>query len=127
MTVRRSAPRREVVEVIRVGEWGEVIYRHRLACGHVENRKRPAKSDLVGCATCAITQALQAIDDALDKRGDEDSFATIEITVAHMRATMASRCGVPLEAVDVAMGDGGLSLSYVMVFFDADAARRFTL
>jgi len=126
VTVRRAAPRREVIEVVRDGEWGEVVYRHRLSCGHVENRKRPAKSDVVGCTTCAINQALKEINDALARDEDgTDPWASIEVSVAEMRASMASRCGVPLEAVDVVMGDGGVSLSYVTVFFDADAARRF--
>jgi hypothetical protein len=125
VTIRRTAPRRDVVEVVRVGEWGEVLYRHRLSCGHVETRKRPAKSDMVGCATCAMDQMLKKIHDAMVDDDGGDSLATIEVSIAQMRATIASRCDVPLEAVDVVMGDGGMSLSYVTVFFDADAARRF--
>lgn len=125
MTLRRAAPRREVIEVVRDGEWGEVVYRHRLSCGHVESRKRPAKTELVGCASCAINLALKEINDALAQDDEADVLATIEVSIAEMRASMASRCGVPLEAVDVVMGDGGMSLSYVTVMFDADAARRF--
>lgn len=126
MTVRRAAPRREVIEVVRAGEWGEVFYSHRLSCGHVENRKRPAKTEVVGCAACAINQALKPIMDALPEPDEADPLATIEVSIAEMRASMAARCGVPLEAVDVVVGDGGRSLSYVTVMFDADAARRFT-
>jgi len=125
VTLRRAAPRREVIEVVRDGEWGEVVYRHRLSCGHVESRKRPAKTELVGCASCAINLALKEINDALAQDDEADVLATIEVSIAEMRASMASRCGVPLEAVDVVMGDGGMSLSYVTVMFDADAARRF--
>lgn len=125
MTIRRSAPRREVIEVVKTGEWGEVTYRHRLSCGHVESRKRPAKTEIIGCATCVQVKALE--ERTRDEgRFDVDDLASIEVSVAQMRASIAARCGVPQEAVDVVMADGGYRLAYVTVLFDAESAVRFT-
>ena len=51
---RKKAPQRKVVEISRTGRWGSVVYLHSLECGHLEERKRPAKTELVACAKCVM-------------------------------------------------------------------------
>jgi hypothetical protein len=125
---RKKAPRREVLEVERVGEWGEVTYRHRLSCGHTDVRKRPAPATHVACVMChyevtrpAVTKAVSLPEYDFDPYSD--SFATAESDAAMIRAGLAARFGVSNDAVDTVVSASG-ELSYVVVFLDAATARR---
>lgn len=132
---RKAAPRRSVVRIDREGAWGRVEYVHELDCGHTERRKRPAKTGLLACSWCVIAEqkaeqlrelavvptrkATEADEDLLDEMGM--SLAMSERQIAKLRATLASKFDVPLEAVDVVVEDneGVLGVSYAVVFIDA--------
>ena len=51
---RKKAPQKKVLEITRTGKWGSVVYLHSLECGHVEERKRPAKTKVVACGKCVM-------------------------------------------------------------------------
>lgn len=132
---RKQAPRREIVEVVRVGDWGEVTYRHRLSCGHTEIRKRPSPKTHIACVGCLATRELDRrladlppspAGDPLDQIVDSplDDLAAMEIEVAKIKAGIATRFQVPLEAVDPVAGPDGIA--YVVVFLDAPTARRLS-
>lgn len=42
------------MDITRVGKWGSVAYLHSLECGHVEEKKRPAKTEMIACAKCVM-------------------------------------------------------------------------
>jgi len=131
---RKAAPRREVVEVVREGDWGDVTYRHRLKCGHSEVRKRPAKSDVMACESCLLAKhhvpqsdlpAPAVVEADLFFDPFEAEMAFVEGEAGRIRAGIAARLNVPLDAVDVVVGqvDGRMGIQSAMVFLDADQAR----
>lgn len=125
MASRKEAPRREVVDVERRGDWGAVRYAHKLVCGHTEIRKRPAPATHIACLMCLQEQRRPAPMGDDWRVIDADPFATAEAEAARIRATISARMGVPNEAVSVMMDSFG-RVSYVTVFVDGDTARRMT-
>lgn len=131
----KSAPRRTVVRIDREGAWGRVEYVHELDCGHSERRKRPAKTGLLACSWCVVaeqkaeqlrelavvpTRTQPSVDDdLLDELGM--SLAMSERELAKLKASLAAKFDVPLDAVDVVVEDneGVLGVSYAVVFLDA--------
>lgn len=124
MASRKQAPRREVLEVERRGDWGAVRYVHKLTCGHSEVRKRPAPASHVACLMC-LQESKRPAPRGDDWQVEVDPFATAEAEAARIRATLAARVGVPNEAVSVMMDSFG-RVAYVTVFVDGDTARRMT-
>jgi len=125
VTKAKGAPRREVLEIDRVGDWGEVTYRHLLACGHVEVRKRPSPARVIACSGCvqaaAFTErALPALVEAPDV--DWDEFATAEYETQVVAAGLAGRLGVEAEFVQVASGPEGVR--HAVVVLDREAIGR---
>lgn len=132
---RKAAPRREVVEVVRKGDWGDVTYAHRLNCGHTEIRKRPAKSSVMACESCLLAKRhrpdVQPVAVATVVETDvffdpfEAEMAFVEGEAGRIRAGLAARLRVPLDAVDVVVGqvDGRMGVQSAMVFLDASQAR----
>lgn len=130
---KKKAPRQKVLSIDREGAWGRVEYLHRLECGHIEKRKRPAKTDVMACSWCVVAeekgvqlqslavapQAYESDDDLLDVLGG--SLAASEKAVAKLRADIASRLKVPPDYVDIVTLDdeGMLSVSYAVVFIPA--------
>jgi hypothetical protein len=53
---RKKAPQKKVLEITRTGKWGSVVYLHSLECGHLEERKRPAKTEFVACGKCVMAE-----------------------------------------------------------------------
>lgn len=51
---RKKAPQKKVLEITRTGKWGSVVYLHSLECGHLEERKRPAKTKVIACGRCVM-------------------------------------------------------------------------
>ena len=51
---KKSAPQNTVIDIIRKGQWGDVVYLHKLSCGHMEPRKRPAKTEKIACSMCVM-------------------------------------------------------------------------
>lgn len=131
-TEHRRAPRKAVKEIKRVGGWGEVKYHHILECGHIEVRPRATTAPKIACAWCLRTvdkeKEMKALatptppsyyDDSTTLASDE-----AEINITH--ASLASRFGVPIEAVDIIVRDVGGKLEVVSarVFLSASDVRR---
>ena len=134
----KAAPRRDVVDVVREGDWGDVTYRHRLSCGHTEVRKRPARAKQMACESCLLAKHYKPEAAPLSPVGavvhvDEDlvdpvaaEIAFVEGEAGRLRAGLARRFDVSLDSVDVVLGDvdGRLQVVSGMVFLDAGAVRR---
>lgn len=130
---RKSAPRQQVLHIEREGAWGRVEYLHRLACGHTEKRKRPAKTEVMACSWCVVAEEkgrqLASLATGLpDSPAQEDYrdpigslIAVTEKEVAKLRAEIAGRFDVPVDYVDVAVEDdeGVMSVSYAVVIIPA--------
>lgn len=130
----KSAPRRDVVDVRRVGDWGEVRYRHRLSCGHTEERKRPAKASVIACSACSVDKRLSRKMFLLDTGSDQSEnydlisseFAQAEMLSVRIRGAIAARLGVTLEDVDVLISDvdGRFAVASASVHIDGQTAMR---
>lgn len=105
MVSRKQAPRREVVEIERVGDWGVVQYLHKLTCGHTEPRKRPSPATHISCMFCLHEQERPAPKGTtvipILEFDTFDSVATAEVQESALKAKIASLLGVPPDAVNV--------------------------
>lgn len=135
----KKAPQNEVLSIEKTGSWGNFQYRHRLACGHTEVRKRPSSAPKIACSWCVV---------AADKKQELEVLATSpaadilevpldlavydpdldgEIEAGRLKAGLVSRLGCPAEAVEPVLevgDDGVLTVSYVVVYLDVRTARR---
>lgn len=132
-TEHRKAPRREVVEIRRVGGWGRVKYHHVLSCGHMETRPRASTSPKLACVECLRTETrvseMKAIPPPVRLPvASDDEMATAETEFSLMRATIATRFGVPVESVDLVTTDdtGILRVRYATVFLTEKDVNRIT-
>lgn len=135
----KAAPRREVLEVVKVGDWGEVVYHHRLACGHTETRKRQSPASHIACSGCVVAREFAqsgpsrvpaAVEEELPDDDSEllfDEFGSVESEAQRVAAGLAAKFGVPTEAVDVSISaiGGRPEIAYAVVFLDAETAKRF--
>ena len=137
---RKRAPQREILSIERTGSWGKVEYRHRLACGHTDVRKRPSSAPKIACVLCVVAEAkgieLKAL--AESRQGDlavildapevvADDVAEAELEVQKLRGALASFLSCAPEAIDVVMevnDEGHLDAQYVHVFLDMHTVRR---
>jgi hypothetical protein len=103
-TERRKAPRRAIVSIEKIGAWGQLTYQHKLSCGHIDVRKRKASSSDIACMWCLRAKEKQ-----------------VETRIEKTRAAIASRIGVPMEAVDVASEDinGQLVIRSAVVYLSS--------
>lgn len=134
----KAAPRREVLEIVKVGDWGEVVYLHRLGCGHTESRKRQSPATHIACSGCVV--AREFAQNGLSRPTPEevsglsydepelvvDEMGTVEAEAQRIVAGLAAKFRISSEAVDVAISaqSGRAEVAYAMVFLDADTARR---
>lgn len=100
---RKAAPRRTIEWVDRVGPWGNIVYRHGLDCGHIEDRKRHVTSTTMACTACA-TPAPQ-IPPAPPGRPDPPDDD--QLAVAKLTATIAHRLGVDPHSVSLSFDKDG--------------------
>lgn len=132
---RKKAPRRQVVDVVRTGSWGRVVYEHKLDCGHVESRKRKAASSTLSCAGCVLAEQKDAELSLQPRRVADDEtildllgsrLAVSEKDAAQMKAALIAKLNVPQEAVDMVLDDdeGTLQLSYAVILLSADEVMR---
>lgn len=140
---RKAAPRRAIIEIVKTGSWGRVEYRHRLECGHTEVRKRASTAPAISCVWCVVAEnkdtelrtlvaqqpvrdVLVDVNDLLDDGFSSDSIANED--ASRMMAGLSSNLGVPLESIDVVIGDvdGTLEVQYAVVFLDVRSARRLS-
>jgi hypothetical protein len=133
---KKSAPQRQVAEIVRVGQWGRVEYQHVLECGHVEVRKRPSKTDKIACAWCVVASEKQRELRTLtivpppveeEKWDFYDDTAVDEIKLAQIRSALAHSLGCPQENIEIVSSideEGNLSVNYVSVFLDFAQAQQ---
>lgn len=134
----KKAPRREIVEVRRSGDWGEVEYAHVLACGHQEIRKRKSTKTHIGCLGCLRASEFEESLKKIQPRIEPleviaplpewtlvEESASSEAEVERLRAAIAAHLGISPDSVDVVTSQqtGKLEVSYVLAFIDAMAAR----
>lgn len=133
-TEHRRAPRRDVVEIRRVGGWGSVTYHHVLSCGHIEQRPRATSAPKLACVWCLraekveSTMASLAIAQPRNTFIDDDELASIETETQMMKASLSAHFGIPIDAVDVVMTDdaGNLRMRYATIFLTERDVRRIT-
>lgn len=133
---KKSAPQKQVLEIVRVGQWGKVEYQHVLDCGHVEVRKRPSKTDKIACAWCVVAsekqrelKTLTVIQPPITEEPWDfyDDVAVDEIRLAKTRSDLAHVLGCPQESIEIVSSvdeDGNLSVNYVSIFLDFGQAER---
>lgn len=136
----KAAPRREVLEVVKVGDWGEVVYHHRLGCGHTETRKRQSPASHIACSGCVVAREFAqngpsrpAVVEVAGLPVDDDEaildeIGTVESEAQRIAAGLAAKFSVSTEAVDVAISAQGsrAEIAYAVVFLDAPTARRLS-
>jgi len=137
---KKKAPQRKVVEITRTGKWGSVVYLHALECGHVEERKRPAKTAVIACAKCVMAEDFgkQTMDlvrigvgyetiTEMEMKPDpiEILFSSSERNVERIRAKIADVLGIQPDGVNVFVEqDENMLVSGATVFLSAaDIAR----
>jgi hypothetical protein len=125
-TERRKAPRRAIVSIEKIGAWGQLTYQHKLSCGHIDVRKRKAASSDIACMWCLRAKEKQVELKSFTAPSPmnvfyEDDLAEQETRIEKTRAAIASRIGVPMEAVDVASEDinGQLVIRSAVVYLSS--------
>ena len=127
-TEHRQAPRRKVVSINRVGAWGNVVYEHKLECGHTERRPRAATSPTLACAWCLRSQAKE-----LEIRSLQAPAKTVELDLQHteveiarVKAKLSYTLGVSLEQVEVSVVDkfGEQKISGAVVFLSESDVHK---
>jgi len=133
---KKSAPQKQVIEIVRVGQWGKVEYQHVLECGHVEIRKRPSKTDKIACAWCVVAsekqrelKTLTIVPPPVTEEPWDfyDDVAVDEIRLAQTRSALAHAIGCPQEAVEIVSSvdeEGNLTVNYVSIFLDFGQAEQ---
>lgn len=132
---RRNAIRRNVLDVQRVGDWGEVEWHHILSCGHVEIRRRRAPGALT-CTTCiraadasqALTRTVTVPAGSRPVRpsgagGLRADDAGEQVELLQVQAAVAAHVGVDPAMVDIRPTAWGPTAS---VFLDVDAVARLS-
>ena len=134
-TERRQAPRRAVASIERTGGWGQVRYLHHLECGHVESRARSSRAPKLGCAMCL---KVNKVDEMFrtEQKVQKDLVDSVdvgvitgqdEIRIEQMIAVIASKLGVPREAISVntmVSQQGNLEVQSGLIFLSADDVTR---
>jgi hypothetical protein len=132
-TEHRRAPRKSVVEIRKVGSWGNIVYHHVLECGHIEKKPRASTSPKLACAWCLRAEEVEksltmlALPSNRAVIDDEDS-ASVETSIMSAQATIAARLGINTDAVDIVLHDvnGTLEIKYATVFLSASEVRKIT-
>lgn len=136
-TEHRKSPKRAVVEIRKIGSWGNIGYHHHLECGHVEVRPRASKAPKLACVWCKRSaEKAKEIAEYAPKPSFvlpsddhfDDTFSTGEVEVARIRAELAKIVGIPLEAVDVSVHwpSGSPKVQGAVLFLSAGDVERLT-
>lgn len=139
---KKSAPQREVLEVMKTGSYGNVVYTHRLSCGHAEKRKRKAPAKYIACTLCAV--AIKASKELgtlktsaapkpilyrqppeFDEMGSD--LGNTEINTARLTADLAAVFKISNEMISIVFyddDDGNLSVGGATIWLDSEAMNR---
>jgi hypothetical protein len=127
-TEHRKSPRRKVLEIRRVGSWGNVVYEHVLECGHTERRPRASGSEKLACAWCLRSQAkeLEIRSLAAPAKTVDPDLQQTEVEIARVKAKISHTLGVTLEQVEVSVVDklGEQKISGAVVFLSEGDVRK---
>ena len=121
-TEHRRAPRRKIVRIEKLGEWGEIKYSHFLSCGHKEDRSRKSSSRSLACVYCLKTveaeKEVNRLMKSISSGIDEEDYLYQEEKINEIKASLSMRFRVPLESVDVVSNfeDGSLQVQYAVIF-----------
>ena len=135
----KKAPRRQVVDVERTGDWGEIVYKHNLTCGHSEFRKRKSPKTHIACSGClrasGFEETLRVVQPRIEPIETPplmpewtmiEETASAEADIERLRAAVASHLGISPDSVDVVTSQqtSNVEVSYVLAFIEATAAFR---
>ena len=128
MVSRKQAPRREVIEIKKAGDWGDVTYSHVLKCGHTEIRKRASTAPYISCMFCLHERERPAPQTATAAAVDFDfdvidSLASSEADIVSLKAKLAARFHLPNDAINVQVNGFG-QIQFVTVLMTAEEAAR---
>ena len=117
----KRGPKRLVTQAVRLGEYGKTRWHIELECGHaVDSARKPKVSeDRLCCKTCVAPPAPVPLMEVLSEdREDRDFFDSYDpMEEIRVRATVASKVGVPLDQVEIVNGTA-------TVFIDAQQLKR---
>lgn len=122
----KRAPRRTVVDTVRVGDWGEVQYRHRMSCGHTIVRKRLSKADVIACLDCLKANMFangQTSPVSVEQPSDEAERFSAPINDMAVQSSLANILGIMPESVDLVLDQDG-NIRYGMIFLSSDEITR---
>lgn len=125
LTAKR-APRRAVVDVVRVGDWGEVEYRHRMSCGHTIVRKRSSKADFLACLECLKASMFangQISSVSIEVLSDKVERFSAPINDMAVQSSLANLFGIIPESVDLVLDQDG-NIRCGMIFLSSDEITR---
>jgi len=127
-TEHRKAPRRKVLGISRVGAWGNVVYEHKLECGHTERRPRAATSPTLACAWClrAEFKELEIVSLGKPAKPVQLDLQHTEVQIAKVKAQISHIFGIPQEQVDVSVVDklGEQNITGAVVFLSEGDLRK---
>lgn len=138
---KKTAPQNKVVDIIRKGQWGDVVYLHMLSCGHMEPRKRPAKTDKIACSMCVKASTFTKMsaefvrtgvgyegyeDIEIEKNESEIALSSLQDEVSRMTVYIAKKLRVSPEDVTIYIeeSDEGQNISGGSIFLDRDSLFR---
>lgn len=98
----------------RTGDYATTLWHHRLACGHVEARKRRAPATEIGCLRC---EAADAVAGQAVPSGTSGPELNGEADVATLRVRLAASLDVPVDSVTLQYSGG--RIAGALVFLDA--------
>lgn len=120
----KRAPRREVLDILREGDWGEVNYRHRLSCGHTVLKKRASKAIVLACVGCLKAKEFsRGVMPKPYTETDDSALYAAEITHSKMQTGLASLLGISAESVDIVVNSNG-DVRYGLIFVSASDIVR---
>lgn len=128
------------MEITRTGKWGSVTYLHSLECGHLEERKRPSKTEVIACTKCVMADDFGKQTKGLVRTGVgyeaiteldmtpepiEVVFSSSERNVERLRASVAEYLGLQVDDVTVFVEeDENMLVTGATVFLSAEDLLR---
>jgi hypothetical protein len=130
-TEHRKSPRRKIKSIERIGTWGNLKYHHLLECGHTEVRARASSAPKLACAWCLRVEdkkdelsGLVLTGNRTDENFDEMFIRQLD-NESRVRAEIAKRLQVPVDAIDVTIDDIS-GIRAARVFFSPSDVSRMT-
>ena len=130
-TEKRRAPKQTVLSIEKTGRWGQYVYSHTLTCGHKDVRKRAATSTEIACIWCLRAnekdkELKQMSSSVPEVFFIDENLAEQETKIEKIRASIASKIGVPMEAIDISTEDvlGVLVIRSAMIYLSAKDVSR---